>query len=138
MAEQVILQEIGDGVDGVDGIDEVDGMEVEWNDTAPAGYKSAMCKYFEQGICFHGENCTFAHSVEELRPLYKTHGDGLKAFVFQLSRVSKRLTRTYLAGWLETATGKCKLGKSLRSYVNQYSYERKWISNLIYNLYNYQ
>jgi len=120
VAEQVILQEVGDGVDGVaevDEVDEVDGMEVEWIDTAPAvGYKSALCKYFEQGTCFHGENCTFAHGVEELQPLYKTHGDGLRAFAFQLLNVSKGLVHTYLAACLETATsGKCKLGKSLRS-----------------------
>ena len=100
MAEQVILQEVGDGVDGVDGVDEVDGMEVEWNDTAPAGYKSAMCKYFEQGICFHGENCTFAHSVEELRPLYKTHGDGLnKSFCFSAFKSLQKIY-THLFGWV--------------------------------------
>lgn len=107
VAEQVILQEVGDGVDGVDG-DEDDGMEVEWIDTAPAaGYKSALCKYFEQGTCFHGENCTFAHGVEELQPLYKTHGDGLRVLellLFSFLNVSKRLIHTYLAACLETAT----------------------------------
>ena len=30
-------------------------------------YKTAMCKFFEQGTCTKGANCTFAHGVEELQ-----------------------------------------------------------------------
>ena len=42
-----------------------------WNDTQPPPvFKTALCKYFEQGNCRNGDRCAYAHGVEELR-LYK-------------------------------------------------------------------
>jgi len=34
-------------------------------------FKTALCKFFEQGSCMNGDSCTYAHGVEELQPLYK-------------------------------------------------------------------
>eukprot|EP00434_Breviolum_minutum_P042749 symbB.v1.2.038064.t1/scaffold5805.1/size23493/1 len=35
-------------------------------------YKTAMCKFFEQGTCLNGDDCNYAHSEEDLQPLWKT------------------------------------------------------------------
>ena len=42
-----------------------------WTDISPPVFKTALCKFFEQGNCTNGDSCTYAHGVEELQPLYK-------------------------------------------------------------------
>ena len=43
-----------------------------WTDIPPPPvFKTALCKFFEQGNCTNGDSCTYAHGVEELQPLYK-------------------------------------------------------------------
>jgi hypothetical protein len=33
----------------------------------PALYKTALCTFYEQGLCTKGETCTYAHGIEELQ-----------------------------------------------------------------------
>lgn len=36
-------------------------------------YKTVKCKYYELNICKNGDNCTFAHGDDELKPLVRNN-----------------------------------------------------------------
>lgn len=37
-------------------------------DSLPANYKTSLCTHYEEnGYCFKGDNCTYAHGRKELR-----------------------------------------------------------------------
>lgn len=33
-------------------------------------YKTKLCRFYQNGNCYHGTSCRFAHGESELRPLY--------------------------------------------------------------------
>jgi hypothetical protein len=40
-----------------------------WQEVQPAApaFKTVLCKYFELGHCTRGDECTYAHGIEELQ-----------------------------------------------------------------------
>lgn len=32
-------------------------------------FKTKLCRFYQSGYCYHGNNCKFAHGESELRPL---------------------------------------------------------------------
>lgn len=51
--------------------------------SAPRAYKTTICKFFEEGRCDRGDDCTYAHAQEEISaprrkqgPGFRQHADG--------------------------------------------------------------
>jgi hypothetical protein len=43
------------------------GAGWQFQDAPPKGYKTVICKFWENNMCTKGSNCTFAHGTEDLK-----------------------------------------------------------------------
>jgi len=67
-------------------------------DLPPKGYKTVICKFWENNMCAKGSSCTFAHGQEELQRFSGGTGAGAPISPLKLDRYKTKLCLFHMQG----------------------------------------